>query len=322
MKIYNSVNDLVKELNNQDKIKNDVFEDDLVTLLQLLEKVNPCNQQYELCDNSIIISYDLKINLLNFKNIIPLNTNVQIIGMPISISQKGYFGNANSVINIIERRKGLKLILNSDVEFKNDGKTLSTFVFKNRFSSFNEYLNELRSPYRRRINKALNHRNLLTIRKLDKSNFNENHYNLYLSIMERTENPLETLKKQFFLDYDAEIFEFIDNKSNDVVGFIQIKEMKNKLHFLFGGFKKESIKEYDIYYNMLLKIIELGIEKQVEFIEFGQTAEECKFKIGCKEIPKYMYVHHSNPILNFFIQKLVPLFSYKPYSVKHHVFKA
>ena len=50
--------------------------DDYIKLLSLLEKVNPCNQYYEISEDSLIISYDLKLNLFNFKNILPLRTKV------------------------------------------------------------------------------------------------------------------------------------------------------------------------------------------------------------------------------------------------------
>ena len=320
MKKYNLINDLYSDINNEFNLYSGLNKE-IISLLEMLEKINPCDQEYELVNNNIIISYFLKINLFNFKNIFPVKAKAQIIGLPISISGKGYWGEQNSVVKVIEKRKGLKILLNGESEFKNGGRTLSTFVFENKFSSFNEYLNQLRSTYRRRINKALKHRNNIEIRKIDSKNFNENHYKLYLSIMDRTENPLETLPLEFFFHYEAELYEFIDIKTKDAIGFIQLKEIEGCLYFLFGGFKKEDIFKYDIYYNMLLKIIEIGIEKQVKVIEFGQTAEECKLKIGCVEIAKYMYVHHSNPVLNKVIQKLVPLFSYEPYNIKHHVFK-
>jgi len=320
MKKYNLINDLALVLANDLSLYNG-FNKEIIDLLEMLETINPCEQEYELINNNIIISYILKINLFNFKNIFPLKVKVQIIGLPISISEKGYWGEVNSIVKDIEKRKGLKILLNGESEFKNGGRTLSTFIFENKFSSFNEYLSALRSPYRRRINKALKHRNNIGIRKLSSKNFNENHYKLYLSIMDRTMNPLETLSLKFFTDFDAELYEFLDIETKDVIGFIQLKEINDKLCFLFGGFKKEDNFKYDIYYNILLKIIEIGIEKQVKLIEFGQTAEECKLKIGCKEVPKYMYVHHSNPFLNKVIQKLVPLFSYKPYHIVHHVFK-
>nr|WP_312579862.1 hypothetical protein [Sedimentibacter sp.] len=321
MRKYNSINELLTYVENEKIIICDEFSEELVHLLKILEKVNPCSQQYELIDNTVIISYYLKINLFNFANLFPLNVKVQVIGLPVSVSEKGYFGEQHIVQKAIGRRKGLKILLNGNSEFENGGRTLSTFVFENKFTSFDRYIDSLRSPYRRRIKKALSHRNEIDIRKFDNVNFNKNHYELYLSIMKRTDNPLETLPIEFFINYDAELYEFMDAKTKEIIGFVQIKEIKNKLLFLFGGFRKEDNSKYDTYYNMLTKIIEIGIEKKVECIEFGQTAEECKMKIGCKEIPKYMYVHHSNPVLNRIIQLLVPMFSYRPYGIKHHVFK-
>ncbi len=322
MKKFNSVNDLIVELKKSHaaNLYNE-FSQEVINILKLLEGINPCNQQYELSNNCIIVSYELKINLFNFKNIFPLNVKVQIVGFPISICQKGYFGKQSSAIKTIEKRKGLKIVLNDDMKFKNGGRTLSTFVFENKFSSFDEYINALRSNYRRRINKALFHRNNIEIRKFDSNSFTANHYKLYLSIMERTENPLETLPIEFFVNYESEFYEFMDKTTKEIIGFVQLKVIGNKLYFLFGGFRKEDVDKYDIYYNMLIKIIEVGIEKKIYYIDFGQTAEECKLKVGCKEVLKYLYAHHSNPILNYIIQKLIPLFSYKPYNTEHHVFK-
>ncbi|MFA9422405.1 MAG: hypothetical protein ACERLG_02435 [Sedimentibacter sp.] len=294
---------------------------ELIPLLELLETINPCNQEYELIDDNVIISYSLKLNLLNFKNIFPLRAKVQIIGLPVSVCEKGYWGHANVIQDVIQQKKGLKVLLNGDTPFKGGWKTLSTFVFENKYSTFNKYLEALRSPYRRRINQALKHRDKIEIRKFENKDFNKKHYRLYLSIMERAENPLEILPMEFFTSYEADLYEFVDVKGNDVIAFVQLKEINSKLYFFFGGFRKEDNEYYDIYYNMLIKIIEVGIEKQVESIEFGQTAEESKLKIGCKEKYKYLYIHHSNPVLNFFIEHLVPFLSYKSYPVKHHVFK-
>ncbi|MFO7888379.1 MAG: hypothetical protein R6U59_08675 [Eubacteriales bacterium] len=322
MVYYKNIRKLYKELNIENEFKSTLnFNKEWVELLELLEKINYCNQRYELVDNCIIISYKHKLNILNFKNIFPLKLKAEIIGFPISISHKGYFGDGDKVKRIIEKRKGLKIILNSDKLIENGGATLSSFIFYNKFENFNDYLNSLRSQYRRRLKIALDHREKISIKKITRKDFNKKHYELYLSIMNRAENPLEILPIKFFQEYEAEIFEFTDIDTERILGFIQLKEINKKLLFLFGGFKKEDNREYDLYYNMLLKIVEIGIEKNIQVIEFGQTAEESKFKIGCKEKKKYLYIHHSNPLINKFIQTLVPFFSYEPYSIKHNVFK-
>ena len=303
------------------EIKTFGLNEEYIKLLSLLEKIAPCNQFYEATEDCLVITYELKLNLFNFINLLPLNAKAQIIGLPISVSQRGYYGNINKTIEIIKKRKGLKIVLNADEQIIKNSRTLSTFVFENSFEAFDDYLNKLRSSYRRRINKALTYRSNLIIKKIENSDFSEKHYKLYLSIMERTDNPLETLPIEFFQNYEAEIYEFIDKETRNVIGFIQLKKFDDRMCFLFVGFNKDEVKKYDLYYNMLLKIIEVGIENKVQIIEFGQTAEESKLKIGCKEVYKYLYVHHSNAIINFIIQKLLPFMSYRPYKTVHHVFK-
>lgn len=290
-------------------------------LLELLDDVNPCNQEYETIDAASIVSYSLKLNIFNFTRFIPIYIHARIIGLPISLCEKGYWGNNNSVKRLIHSKKGLKIVLNANKDLGTSGQTLSTFVFNNSFKNFDDYLNTLRCSYRRRIKRALNFRKKLRINKIDKVNFTKTHYELYLSVMKRTENLLEVLPFEFFTNYDSELYEFVDVDLNTVLGFIQLKQIDDCLYFFFGGFHKEDNENYDLYYNMLIKIIEVGIEKEVETINFGQTSEESKLKIGCVEVHKYIYIHHSNMIINKILQILAPLFSYKPYNIKHNVFK-
>lgn len=322
MKKYTSIKELVMDL---DKIEQPgdlvAFERELIPLLELLEKINPCGQSYEMDKDWVLISYFLKLNLFNFLKIPAFKMQIQMIGLPVSLSEKGYWGDEAIIEDRLKQRKGLKILVNGNEGFKTPGRTLSTFCFENKFASFDDYLQSLRSPYRRRLKKALGRREEMLIKKFDRSDFSEAHYKLYRSIMDRTKNPLEVLPIDFFREYEAELVEFIQAETKEIIGFIQLKEVNNRLIFLFGGFRKQDNDDYDIYYNMLLKIIEIGIEKKAATIEFGQTAEESKLKIGCVEVEKYLTAHHSNPLLNWMIQSLLPVFSYKPYKIKHHVFK-
>lgn len=323
MTTYDSIKDFKRIYNSNSRCKNKglEFNNELISLLELLEEVNPCQQQYDLYENNIVISYELKINLLNFFNIFPLFIKTRVIGLPISISEKAYWGEHSKLEKIIRSKKGLKILLNGDESLGYKGRTLSTFIFNNDYSSFKDYLNNLRSPYRRRINKALEYRKNLIIKDLKNNDFSNIHYSLYKSIMDRTENPLEILSMDFFTKYDSEIYEFLHRETKEVLGFIQVKQFKETLYFLFCGFKKEDNYNNDLYYNMLLKILEIGIERGIKKINFGQTSEESKLKIGCIEVPKYLCIYHSNFILNKILQLLLPVFSYKPYGIKHNVFK-
>ena len=76
--------------------------EEYIKLLSLLEKINPCNQFYEVTEDCLIISCELKLNLFNFINLLPLKLKAQIIGLHISVAQRGYYGNINSLLKIIK----------------------------------------------------------------------------------------------------------------------------------------------------------------------------------------------------------------------------
>lgn len=290
-------------------------------LLELLEEVHPCEQSYDVKDNTLVISYMLKLNLLNFSGQFSLYKKTRIVGFPISICYKGYFGEIENVENIIKDKKGLTILLNGGKELGCENLTLSTFIFENQYPTFGHYLSRLRSPYRRRIMQALDKRDQITIRKINREDFNEDHYALYRSVLSRSKNPLEVLPLEFFKSYDADLYEIAQRGTNRILAFFQLKSYGNHLYFLFCGFRREDNKVYDLYYNLLLSILKIGMERGVKTMNFGQTSEETKLKIGCREEKKYLSIYHSNPVLHRMLRLLLPLFSYKPYRICHNVFK-
>lgn len=310
MKVYSSIAD----------IENCLIDEDIKALLLLLETLNSCGQKYYKLQDTIVITYLHKLNLFNFKKGFNLFLPVRIVGLPISIAISGIFGDYKLVPQILKEISGLSLILNSDNMFVDAGKTLSSFIFTNVFDDFDDYINSLRSSYRRRTKIALEKGKNLDIKRLENQNFNHNHYNLYKDVYDRSNNKLELLPIDFFKAFDSELFEF-KNPDGDILAFIQILQRDKELLFLFCGFKEEDVKTYDIYYNILLLIIKEGIQRGVKTINYGQTSEETKSKIGCLESYKYLYIHHNNRFINAILKQLTPVFSYKGYPNKYRVYK-
>ena len=54
----------------------------------------------------------------------------------------------------------------------------------------------------------------------------------------------------------------------------------------------------DLYYYMLLQIVDYGIAHHCKTIDFGQTSEKTKLTFGAELEKKYFYAHHTNPFLN------------------------
>ena len=100
-----------------------------------------------------------------------------------------------------------------------------------------------------------------------------------MNVLGNSKYPLETLDKGFFQTIESDIHVFY--KDEKPVAFISTKRVDNTLHFLLGGMDYTVLKELDLYYNMLLHIVRLGIEQKCKKINFGQTGEISKLRIGC-----------------------------------------
>ena len=294
--------------------------------LILLERLNPCKQEYFEgqfeSGRAFVIRYRQTVDVFNFIKCITLMVPLKIVGKPFSVSSMGELGDHASVTQLIQGLKGLNLVLNGDRGLDLPyAYTLSSHEFHNKFETFDHYLRALRSHYRYRVKKAQVKANALRVIKIDQSDFSHDHHDLYLEVYQNSKDKLECLGLDFFREFPSDIYEFRVTKTEEVVGFIQLVREAEKLIFLFGGFKNEHVKTYDLYMDMLIEIIKIGINEGVKTIEFGQTAEETKLKLGCVSVPKYLYVHHSSKVLQYIISKLLPLLSYKPHPITYNVFK-
>ena len=268
------------------------------------------------------IEYDINLNILTFcKLYFPIK--ITVIGFPVSICEKGYAGNLDDIIKDYRKRKGIFLFLNDDKIYSKEsyrtGKTLPVCILNNTFTCFDDYLSMLRSHYRRRIKIALIKSKELIIKKIDKENFTDEMYNLYLNVLKSSDYPLEKLSSKFFKLFDSEIYCFFEG--NKPIAFIQLKEIDKTLHFIFGGMDYKYRDKYDLYYNMLIFIIKKGIEDNCNIINLGQTAEKSKMRIGCKLKDKYMHILSGNKIIDFILIKLIKILEYKYSLERMRVFK-
>ncbi len=287
-----------------------------------LETLNPCQQTYYNDKLAFFIQYHQTVDIFNFMPRLKLRVPLKIIGKPYSVSEKGYFGEPSEVSTLIKKTEGLNLVLNGECGLDLPyAYTLSSHQFYNRFRSFEHYMKSLRSHYRYRVKKALKKSSPIDIINISQKEFSEDHHKLYLEVYEHSKDKLECLSVSFFREFPSEIYEFRHNVTGELVGFVQLLQDLDKLTFLFGGFKQELNRSYDLYMKMLIEIIRIGIDRGVALIEFGQTAEETKLKLGCVSVEKYLYVHHSNKVIQFFIAKLLPLLSYKSHGISYTVFK-
>ena len=301
------------------------------TFINLLKKENLFPQEYYFIrdndDFAFFISYKIKLNIFTFGKF-KLNVWGRVIGMPCSISENGYYtNNEEMMVEFIKTIKGAKLILNVKKPIQVDdisvGNTLPTCIFVNDFENIDAYMSSLRSSYRRRINKAIKNCKDITIKRVS-GKCHESLYELYLSTYKRSAYKLEKLEPGFFDKVDAEKIVFSRSgtalEGETALGFVLLRQYHTKLYFMLCGMNYE-VDTADLYYYMLFNIIVYAIEHKCIVIDFGQTSEETKLKMGAQLSERYFYAHHTNKFLNKIINKAKSLLEYKYRFPNYRVYK-
>lgn len=268
-------------------------------------------------------TYHLNLNLLTFIKG-KLNCRVTIVGLPLSLSSQGYayhdeMGRQN-IIRWVRAQKGLTLILNGTDDFEGDFvrmDTLPSHYLKNRFTSTVDYHQHLRAHYRYRFKQAK--KRFSDVTRVTDPVFDLELYSLYEAVYFKSDFPLEKCTLDYFKTISASIEAFY--AKGQVIGFYQYMVLDNVLYFIFCGLNYQVLSTYDTYYNMLLHMIEKGIALGVKGIDFGQTTEDIKQKLGAVPVAKRIYLYHSNALMRGILKILGPLGSYRPPRTHYKVFK-
>ncbi len=270
--------------------------------------------------------YRIKLNLFTFGKI-KVQLPFTVIAPPASVDCKGYIGDVQVLIDDYKKKKGLFLILNLEKEDTLNisencaaiGKTLPSCVFLNCFENFENYLTKLRSSYRRRVKTALEKGRNLKVKKIDNMDFNDEIYELYLQVLKQSQFPLETLPITFFQLSICNIDVFYNE--NKPVAFVMYYTNNSLMSFVLGGMNYNFRDVFDLYYSMLLHMLKIGIDNEVNTIDFGQTAENTKCRLGCKIEERYMVAFSSNKFITKLLCHFAPLLEYNQEIIKNNVFK-
>ena len=297
-------------------------------MLTLLKTANPLEQKYYYIEDdsnyAFFVVYENRMNLFTYGKA-EWFMNIHTVAFPCSLSNNGFItNNASWMLSYIKTIKGCKLVLNldekTDIKGMSFGETLPTceFSIPETIKDIKTYMDSLRSPYRRRINIAVkNCSDIEVVRTTDDS---IDIHPLYLQTYEKSEYKLECLNKEFFDKADGEKIIFLRDKKP--VGFVLLKANGEELIFMLCGMDYEPGKDNaDLYFYMLLKIVEYALEKNCKVIDFGQTSEKTKLKFGAYLKKKYFYAHHSNPFLNIFAMVGKHMLEYKYDFPEFRVFK-
>lgn len=298
--------------------------------VSFMESVDKCGQKYYmLYDDGVLDSVFMtyvrkKYNLAMFTKL-NLFTKMTLVYVPLSVTRPGvaYGKHLDKVMDFIKTIRGPKIFLNlgdEDPRGYAKGLTCPKCIWTNTFNSFEDYLGSLRSNYRYRYTKCLKKSSPLEIEYLeDNSLFSKEMYDCYLQVYNKSRIRVEKLPIEFFRGKFFKIF--VLKNEEKVVGFGQMLENGTELIFEFVGVDYEYNNAFDTYHRILLEIVKYGIEHCFKTIDFGQTADESKLKLGSKYIMLYAYLHHSCKLINAVNKKLAKHIQYKPISIDYKVFK-
>lgn len=304
------------------------------SFLAFIEANDPCSQRYaafrdrEGRIDSLAVAYVREGFDLFMFSPIDLMVRMTFVYVPVSVARPGLVLGERTKAEVeawLASFKGFLLLLNLPPEpgFRGfvRGNACPRCVLGLRWPSFDAYLASHRSAYRHRLRKAQKRAEGLAWERLsDNRLFDDRLYSLYLEVFDRSASKIERLSKEFFQGPRFVIW--VLKSGDEELGFVQLLENGTELVFEFVGFDHERNHEFDIYENLLLKIVRHGIEGGFKTIDFGQTADEAKLRLGARYERLYAFLRHSNPVLNFLVHRLARFIEYKPLDEdRFHVFK-
>jgi hypothetical protein len=208
---------------------------------------------------------------------------------------KDFYPETAGQFKVLDDNSFLKFEVNPNMEV----------AIENHWHTMADYEKDLSSRYRVRYHKALDRAKSLECRNLDEALLNKYEPQLEQMLNEildrsdfKLENPdinyMKSLQKKFPDNFHINgIF-----KEQELLGFYSAYHAGNQLVACFVGMNKALLKEYDLYLNILYKLLELSIELKVEKLHYGRTAMEIKSSVGAKPEQMFLYVKHVNPFIN------------------------
>lgn len=278
--------------------------------------------------------YTLPVNLLSFLSFgtfrPSLSLDLKLIGLPLSISAPGYEAIAKGGVLEWTRNHsgpGLSVLMNMppsapDAKDFVPVRTLPTTTMTVGDLSFEAYLNRLRSPYRYRMQRYLNHLGKNLVRKvIAPKDFDDALYQLYLETYKRSKYPLEKMPLAYFKRLPAHLIAYY-TKSGEALGFCQSIIVNKCFYFIFCGLNYDYLATHQTYVTLLCDLMRTALNAGVDRIDFGQTTELLKLKLGLELEPRTLYIYTKSTFLRACALALAKPLSYDlPPLPTLHVFK-
>ena len=291
--------------------------------LRYSETYNPCLQRYyELYEGGQLAAgacvYTLRLDLLTFARI-KSPVRFSIVGIPASISSPGLVGEESAIARLLPAifaaESGIVLLLNLPPGLATAPaigmRMMPTVLLDHDFGTWEEYRQALRASYRRRL--RLNERAFEGVRREEApcSAFSAEMYALYLQVIARTTTKLEVLSFEYFRNLPEEFTLTTYWLGDRVIAWhINLAEDR-RLTFFFGGTDNAFRTDRRAYHNNLTGILREALDRGCREVDFGQTAEIAKTRLGGVIVEKSMAAYSRNALVRLLLRLGRPALQYR-----------
>lgn len=215
--------------------------------------------------------------------------NLNVVSLPLQPSEKAHIG----CLEALEFEQPLE---DFTMQLPLDG----------QWNSFDDYQNELKKKYKKRAQDIRKHGENLVWRSLSLPEIKQEQqkiHALYLNVL-KSQKFVAGIAPERHFEYLKEIyadnFDLVAIYANDnMVGFYSYFKTENNLGVHYIGIDYLYNDSHDIYFNILFKIVELGISQKVKSIDFGRSSLDAKASLGA--VPQ----HKSSYIKTFGLTKII-----------------
>jgi hypothetical protein len=172
------------------------------------------------------------------------------------------------------------------------------------WSSYDEYLGNLRSHYRYKIRSAARALARDGV-KVDvvplAEGYDRTLHSLYEAVVERAAVQLERLTPEFFTALGqaygdaAQLIRF--SREGKVIGWIAMLVSEDAVFDLFHGIDYAECERTALYFNQLAEVVRFSIRSGARRLSLGQSTEVAKARFGAQPVPLWVAVRHLNPIV-------------------------
>ncbi|AEE53656.1 hypothetical protein [Haliscomenobacter hydrossis] len=191
-----------------------------------------------------------------------------------------------------------------------------------------DYLNAMSSKYRVRARRAFKKSEGIIFRELDLRQielFSEDLYALHLSVVNQADFNMLWVGKDYFVQLKQQLgADFCLTacfEKERLLGFFTTIRNGKELDANFLGFDPEANREHQLYLSMLYKMVEQALQFRCNKICFARTALEIKSSVGAIAQKTFIYLKHTNPILNHILPTAVRFGEPKEHWTPRHPFR-